>query len=105
MRAEAYADLARQYSTYVRDHGGNAVYRIAAGAHDDDVCLDRSLMEALTPFGTPLRRPGVFQGVSLHYYTTAGPWENKGSATVSTTTTTGAPWQRRAGSSRSLRRT
>jgi alpha-N-arabinofuranosidase len=81
MRGEAYADLARQYGTYVRDHGGNAVYRIAAGAHDDDVAWTRALMEALTPFGTPLRRPGVFQGVSLHYYTTAGPWENKGSAT------------------------
>jgi alpha-N-arabinofuranosidase len=39
-------------------------------------------MEALTPFGTPLARPGVFQGISLHYYTTAGPWESKGSATV-----------------------
>ena len=81
LRAEAYADLARQYSTYVRDHGGNAVYRIAAGAHDDDVAWTRALMEALTPFGTPLPRPGVFQGVSLHYYTTAGPWTDKGSAT------------------------
>jgi alpha-L-arabinofuranosidase len=82
MRGEAYADLARQYSTYVRDHGGNHVYRIAAGAHDDDVTWTRALMEALTPFGTPLARPGVFQGISLHYYTTAGPWESKGSATV-----------------------
>jgi alpha-N-arabinofuranosidase len=81
LRAEAYADLARQYSTYVRDHGGNAVYRIAAGAHDDDVAWTRALMEALTPFGTPLQRPGVFQGVSLHYYTMAGPWADKGSAT------------------------
>ena len=81
LRAEAYADLARQYSTYVRDHGGNEVYRIAAGAHDDDVAWTRALMEALTPFGTPLQRPGVFQGVSLHYYTTAGPWADKGSAT------------------------
>ena len=81
LRAEAYADLARQYSTYVRNHGGNEVYRIAAGAHDDDVAWTRALMEALTPFGTPLPRPGVFQGVSLHYYTTAGPWTDKGSAT------------------------
>ena len=81
MRAEAYADLARQYATYVRNHGGNEVYRIAAGAHDDDVAWTRALMEALTPFGTPLARPGVFQGVSLHYYTTAGPWTAKGSAT------------------------
>jgi alpha-N-arabinofuranosidase len=81
MRAEAYADLARQYATYVRNHGGNEVYRIAAGAHDDDVAWTRALMEALTPFGTPLARPGVFQGVSLHYYTTAGPWTDKGSAT------------------------
>ena len=81
LRAEAYADLARQYATYLRDHGDNTVYRIAAGASDDDVAWTRALMEALTPFGTPLARPGVFQAVSLHYYTLAGPWESKGSAT------------------------
>lgn len=80
-RAEAYADLARQYATFVRDHGGNQLYRIAAGAHDDDVSWTRALMEALTPFGTPLAAPGVFQAVSLHHYTTIGTWADKGAAT------------------------
>ncbi len=34
MRAEAYADVARQYATFCRDHGDNTLYRIAAGASD-----------------------------------------------------------------------
>ena len=32
MRAEAYADLARRYATFCRDHGDNKLYKIAAGA-------------------------------------------------------------------------
>ena len=36
MRAEEYADLATRYATFCRDHGGNELYRIAAGAADDD---------------------------------------------------------------------
>ena len=31
MRPEHYADLARQYGTYCRDHGSNGLYRIACG--------------------------------------------------------------------------
>ena len=37
MRAESYADLARRYATFCRDHGDNKLYRIAAGAADDDL--------------------------------------------------------------------
>lgn len=36
MRAEYFADLARQYATYCRDHGDNELYRIASGASDED---------------------------------------------------------------------
>ncbi|WP_433364518.1 beta-galactosidase [Actinoplanes sp. CA-142083] len=85
MRAEAYADLARVFGTYSRDHGGNRLYRIAAGASGDDYRWTEVLMRALghtlgstevTGHGT-----GTFQAISLHHYTVPGPWEHKGSAT------------------------
>ncbi|MVA76667.1 alpha-N-arabinofuranosidase [Auraticoccus sp. F435] len=79
MRAEAYADLARQYATFCRNHGGNELYRIAAGANVDDYEWTETLMKALGCIdckGKP-----VFQAVSLHYYTVNGSWKDKGDAT------------------------
>jgi alpha-N-arabinofuranosidase len=73
MRAEAYADLARVFGTYSRDHGGNRLYRIAAGANSDNYHWTEVLMKA--------RDAGTFQAVSLHHYTIPGTWEHKGSAT------------------------
>ncbi|MFC0672575.1 alpha-N-arabinofuranosidase [Brachybacterium hainanense] len=83
MTAEAYVDVARQYSTFVRDHAGNKVTRIAAGSHDGNLHWTDVLMRT---FGTQLDQgpdgnPGPFQAISLHYYTMTGPWEDKGSAT------------------------
>ncbi|GGH46385.1 alpha-N-arabinofuranosidase [Microbacterium album] len=79
MRAETYAGLARQYATYVREHAGNSVYRIAAGANDDDYDWTDTLMRALTRVEAQGAAP--FQALSLHYYTMTGPWEDKGDAT------------------------
>ena len=84
MRAEDYAALARQYSTYVRDQGGdpgNRVTRIAAGASDDDYAWTESLMRAATNLDSSDGRPGPYQAISMHYYTMSGPWADKGSAT------------------------
>ncbi|MFB7250017.1 alpha-N-arabinofuranosidase [Microbacterium sp. NPDC056234] len=81
MRAEAYADLARQYATYVRNHGGNTVYRIAAGANVDDYEWTDVLMKALGCLGCDGQGSSPFQALSLHYYTMSGTWESKGSAT------------------------
>ncbi|MDT0269691.1 alpha-L-arabinofuranosidase C-terminal domain-containing protein [Streptomyces sp. DSM 44915] len=81
MRAEYYADLARQYSTYCRDHGDNKLYRIAAGASDDDYAWTEALMRQISCFGCEATPKNFFQGLSVHYYTLAGPWEAKGSAT------------------------
>ena len=85
MRAEFYADLARQFGTYSRDHGDNRLYRIAAGAAEDDYHWTEVLMEALgyQLGGGKARRHGgpPYQAVSFHYYTVPGPWEHKGSAT------------------------
>ncbi|GAB3928012.1 alpha-N-arabinofuranosidase [Microlunatus endophyticus] len=81
MRAQAYADLARQYATFCRDHGDNELYRIAAGAADGDLEWTETLMKAISCLGCSRTPKKIFQGLSIHYYTVAGPWDHKGSAT------------------------
>jgi alpha-N-arabinofuranosidase len=85
MSAEHYANEARRYATFCRDHGDNRLYRIAAGAADDDVKWTRTLMEALNCIGCQREPKNTFQAVSFHYYTLTGPWEQKGSATAFST--------------------
>ena len=85
MRAEYYADLARQFGTYSRNHGDNRLYRIAAGAADADYHWTEVLMSALgyQLGGTTNRRKDrhAYQAISFHYYTVPGPWQHNGSAT------------------------
>lgn len=73
MRPEYYADEYRRYATYVRNYGGNKVYKIACGANAEDYNWTEVLM----------REAGRFMdGLSLHYYTLpTGNWQSKGSAT------------------------
>jgi len=73
MRPEYYADLYRRYATYVRNFGGNKVFKIACGPNVDDYRWTEVLM----------REAGRFMdGLSLHYYTIPGDfWLGKGSAT------------------------
>ncbi|WP_421741525.1 alpha-N-arabinofuranosidase [Cellulomonas sp.] len=81
LRAPQFASLARQYATYARDHGDNRLYRVAAGAADDDYAWTETLMKELTT-GLGDRSPrNLFQAVSFHYYTMSGSWSQKGSAT------------------------
>ncbi|MFF7159380.1 alpha-L-arabinofuranosidase C-terminal domain-containing protein [Streptomyces sp. NPDC008139] len=82
MRAEYSADISRQYATYCRDHGGNKLYRIASGAADADYKWTETLMQQISCFGCEATPRTFFQGLSVHYYTLAGPWSAKGSATV-----------------------
>ncbi|WP_203580732.1 alpha-N-arabinofuranosidase [Microbacterium hibisci] len=79
--APQFAAEARRYATFCRDHGGNKLYRIAAGASDDDVSWTTALMEALNCLGCQRDPKNIFQAISFHYYTLAGTWEHKGSAT------------------------
>ena len=81
MRAEAYADLARQYATFCRDHSDNRLYRIAAGANTDDYAWTEALMKAISCLGCAKEPRGFYQAISLHYYTLNGPWHDKGDAT------------------------
>lgn len=72
MRPEYYADLYRRYQTYIRNFGPNKIYRIACGAHDFNYQWTEVLM----------REAGRYMdGLSLHYYTVPGDWNQKGSAT------------------------
>lgn len=72
MRPEYYADEYRRYQTYVRNYNGNLVYKIACGANSDDYHWTEVLMERAAQF---------MDGLSLHYYTVLGSWQEKGSAT------------------------
>ncbi|EID84609.1 Alpha-L-arabinofuranosidase [Treponema sp. JC4] len=72
MRPEYYADLYRQYQTYVRQYGDNKIFKIAGGANVDDYNWTETLMRLAAPF---------MDGLSLHYYTYEYRWEDKKSAT------------------------
>lgn len=71
MRAEYYADLCRQYGTYLRDYSPeHKIFKIASGTSVDDYHWTETVMKQAGPF---------IDTVSLHYYSMK--WENKGSAT------------------------
>ncbi|MEU1166770.1 alpha-N-arabinofuranosidase, partial [Streptomyces sp. NPDC005921] len=59
----------------------NKLYRIASGASDADYKWTETLMQQISCFGCEATPKNFFQGLSVHYYTLAGPWEAKGSAT------------------------
>jgi len=80
MRPEAYADLASRYATFCRDHDGNQLYRIAAGASDDDLAWTEALMKAISCLGCTRRPRGTFQAISFHYYTHDGDGLSKSPA-------------------------
>lgn len=77
MRPEYYADLFRQYATYLREYG-RGLQLVAAGpsagygGYGDDLRWTEILM----------REAGwLMGGYSLHYYTVTHNWRRKGSAT------------------------
>ena len=73
MRPEFYADLCRQYATYLRSYdSAHPLYRIASGANADDYRWTKVLMEQAGEF---------VDAVSMHYYTVPDNWAHKGSAT------------------------
>ena len=69
MRPEYYSDLFNQYSTYMR---APEVYKIACGANAEDYKWMDVMMK---------QSAHMMNGISLHYYTVAGDWNNKHSAT------------------------
>ncbi|MDX9930675.1 MAG: alpha-L-arabinofuranosidase C-terminal domain-containing protein [Bacteroidales bacterium] len=74
MTPEFYADVMRQFSTYLKNYSGNRLYKVACGASDNDLEWTEVLMK------DPKNR-NMFQGLSLHYYSVPGGWARKSSAT------------------------
>ena len=72
MRPDYYADLYRQYSTYVRSFGSESIYKIACGPNTGNYAWTEILMREAGPY---------MSGLSLHYYTRLGMPSERGSAT------------------------
>jgi len=73
MRAEYYADLYRQYSTFIKAPPSNMPLKIASGANSDDYHWTEVLMQQAAK---------MMDAASVHYYTLpTGEWKHKGAAT------------------------
>ena len=74
MRPEYYADLCRQYSTFLRNYDPeHKIYKIACGANGGDYEWTRIVAE---------RAGRYVDAISLHYYTLPhDDWQHKGPAT------------------------
>jgi alpha-L-arabinofuranosidase len=70
MRPEYYADVLRQFQSYLYNFGDNRLFKIACGASEENYGWTDVLMRETA---------SRIQGLSLHYYTV--DWANKGSAT------------------------
>jgi alpha-N-arabinofuranosidase len=74
MTDEFYANTMKQYSTFLGNYAGNNLYRVACGPSDYNFAWTETLMKDQ---GTR----GMFQGLSIHYYSVVDGWDFKGSAT------------------------
>jgi len=72
MRPEFYADNFRRYNTFLKNYPGNKLYRVACGPNSDDYDWTGKVMAIA---GSRMN------GLSLHFYSLAGDWVHKGSAT------------------------
>ncbi|MDR0904396.1 MAG: alpha-N-arabinofuranosidase [Ruminococcus sp.] len=73
MRVEYYADIYRQYQTYLKNYSGNTLYKIACGPSGGDWNWTEKLMESAGK---------MLDGIALHYYTLpTGDWDDHGSST------------------------
>jgi alpha-N-arabinofuranosidase len=74
MTDEYYANVMRQYSTFLGNYADNRLYRVACGPSDFNVAWTETLMKDGATRGR-------FQGLSIHYYSIVDGWGYKGSAT------------------------
>ncbi len=73
MRAEYYADVYRQYATFMSDWGNTEkIFRIASGASSDDYKWTEVLMREVPH--------NLLEGVALHHYSVIS-WTDKGPST------------------------
>ncbi len=69
MRPQHYADVFRNYATFMRSYGNNKLFKIASGANEDDTEWTDVMMD---------RAGHAFDGLTLHYYTMPGDCKNRG---------------------------
>jgi len=69
MTASYYADLFKRFSTYCW-----VDFKIASGSYGDEYDWTETLMKKVGDM------PNLMKGLSLHHYTVAHTWKNKGSA-------------------------
>lgn len=74
MRPEYYADEYRRYATYVQARPEAPVCRIACGPNEDDYNWTEVIMRECFK---PLFGFSAMDGLSLHYYTLPGGWEDQ----------------------------
>ena len=73
MKPEYYANIYRQYATYMADWGNSdRLFRVASGANEADYNWTEVLMRDIPH--------SMMEGVALHHYSTV-KWSEKGSAT------------------------
>jgi alpha-N-arabinofuranosidase len=72
MRPEYAADVTRRYATFVKAPADQKFMKIASGPNIDDYHWTDVMMRETSK---------MIDGISLHYYTFPGSWEDKGSAT------------------------
>lgn len=74
MKPEYYANIYRQYATFMTDwsNNGEKMFRIASGANGDDYNWTEVMMRDIPH--------NMLEGVALHHYSTV-KWSEKGSAT------------------------
>jgi len=73
MKVEYYANVYRQYATFMTNwNNSDKIFRIASGASDDDYHWTEVLMKELPA--------GMFDALGLHHYSVID-WSKKGSAT------------------------
>ncbi|QYM79265.1 alpha-N-arabinofuranosidase [Horticoccus luteus] len=78
MTPEYYANEYRRFTGYAREFPDAPLFRVACGPAGDDVRWTEVMMrDALKG---PFHAAPMFQGLSLHYYTMPGTWENKHAA-------------------------
>jgi alpha-L-arabinofuranosidase len=73
MKPEYYANIYRQYATFMADWGNSSkLFRIASGANSNDYNWTKVMMRDIPN--------NMLEGVALHHYSVID-WNNKGSAT------------------------
>jgi|WetSurMetagenome_2_1015567.scaffolds.fasta_scaffold11872_2 alpha-L-arabinofuranosidase len=78
MDADHYSNELARYSFFLKNYGGNALYKVASGGLEEDYGWTETIMKKWKGVDGWLK--GYLNGYSLHFYTVP-EWNKKGSAT------------------------